>query len=330
MRKFGYTFALLLIVVPFLFACGGDDDDDDATPGADGTTTTSLAAPTGTTATGAGGTGTTSTGSTAEATMSDTTATTGGGTATTDAEGTPSEDATGEATEDGTAEGTEEATEDATGTRSGSGTETTTADTGTTTRTTTSGTSATTGGSDDEERLMDLLLTEDEALEILGDDWSESARRVVEGEGSVSICGTEPFPGRDEKLGQVEADWEGEGGTAGAFENVVEFPQDVADEGMAYVRDAVDCTDWTNDDGETATVAAWDNPDLADLGDDVVAVIVGTEVSGVPVDLHVAFVQTGGIITQVMYASATADAQTAEQTAVDLVTAAVEKVEAEM
>ena len=106
--------------------------------------------------------------------------------------------------------------------------------------------------------------------------------------------------------------------------------RDVADDGMAYVRDAVDCTEWTDDDGDTSMVAVWDNPDVADLGDDVIAIIVTTEVSGVPVDLHVAFVQTGGIITQVMYASATADAATAEQTAIDLVTAAVEKVEAEM
>lgn len=292
---------VLVLVLSFVIACGGDDDDE--TPPAAGATPTTAPAPTGT-STGDGsasGTPTSAGAATSAPTMTDATPTEAA---------EPTATTAAAATETPTAAATEPPAE-STATNVPSGDEVT----------------------PDEQRLLDLLLSEDEALAILGVGWMETSRGpVAEDDGdSVGICGAADFPRKDEKIAHVQADWSTEDNNSISFENIVEFPDGVIDEAMQYLRDSVSCTEWTDTDGSVATVAPWDNPELADLGDETIAIIVTTEVNGAPVDIYAAFVRTGNLITQIIYADLTAtDTAEVELVALDMVGTAMEKIEAGM
>lgn len=182
------------------------------------------------------------------------------------------------------------------------------------------------GSTDAEARLFDLLLTQEE----VGDEWVEQFRRVVEGDGSDGICGTPPFPRRNEKLAHVEAQWQTADGNKLATENIVDFPEDVLQDAMDYVHAAFNCTEWTDALGTVSTVAPWDDPALDSLGDDRQAAIVTIPSGSLMVDLYVIFVRTGNLITQLGYADVLTDPATAASDAAEFVRMAIEKVEAGM
>ncbi|HEX5164732.1 MAG TPA: hypothetical protein VFV93_04995 [Thermomicrobiales bacterium] len=113
---------------------------------------------------------------------------------------------------------------------------------------------------DDEAALIDMLLPAD----ALPGDWNQQSLEAPELDQSPGVCDSPPFPRAVERIAEVEVQYQSADGASFVLEDITRFPEDVAVEAMAYVRDTATCTEWTDDTGTVFRLSPADAPDLGD------------------------------------------------------------------
>lgn len=143
--------------------------------------------------------------------------------------------------------------------------------------------------------LLDVLLAPGD----LPDGWQQRTADVPEANDSPGLCGAPPFPRASEQVAEVEAEYQSADNTSFILQNLTQFPEDVAVETMQYLRDSIDCDEFTDDSGTTFTISPADVPDL---GDEAYAVNVSFPVADAG-DLtgQFVYIRTGGLISIVSY-----------------------------
>jgi hypothetical protein len=111
--------------------------------------------------------------------------------------------------------------------------------------------------------LLPILLTDHD----LPDGWSLDSAGPASGDDtadSEQICGARPFPRKDTKLGEVEAEFSypDDSQPVYLYQNLVRFPKDIAPDAMTWARQASDCNTWTSPDGTVFSVTPLEDPHL--------------------------------------------------------------------
>ncbi|MDQ4045036.1 MAG: hypothetical protein M3173_06275, partial [Chloroflexota bacterium] len=143
--------------------------------------------------------------------------------------------------------------------------------------------------------LLDVLLSPSD----LPEGWQQLRADVPEPNDEPGLCGAPPFPRASERVAEVEAEYQSADNTSFILQNLTQFPEGVAVEAMQYVRDSVDCDEFTGDDGTTFALAPADVPDL---GDEAYAVNVSFQAADAgEFTGQFVYVRTGGLISIVSY-----------------------------
>ena len=113
---------------------------------------------------------------------------------------------------------------------------------------------------DEEAALLDLLLS---AGDLPGD-WTQLRVEAPELSESPGICDTPRFPRAEERIAEIEVEYQSADGSQFVLQNITQFPEEVAIEAMAYVRETATCSEWTDETGTVFEVSPTDAPDLGD------------------------------------------------------------------
>jgi len=113
---------------------------------------------------------------------------------------------------------------------------------------------------DEEAALLDLLLSEGD----LPGDWNLLRVEAPELSDSPGICDAPRFPRAEERIAEVEVEYQSADGSRFVLQDITQFPEDVAVEAMAYIRDTATCTEWTDDTGTVFEVSPAEAPALGD------------------------------------------------------------------
>lgn len=113
---------------------------------------------------------------------------------------------------------------------------------------------------DDEAALIDLLLS----AEDLTGDWDQLRLEAPELEDSPGICDAPRFSRAVERVAEVEVEYQSTDGARFVLENLTQFPEDVAVEAMAYVRETATCSEWTDDTGTVFQISPAEAPEIGD------------------------------------------------------------------
>ena len=113
---------------------------------------------------------------------------------------------------------------------------------------------------DEEAALIDLLLS---AGDLPGD-WNQLRMEAPELSESPGVCDAPRFPRAEERIAEVEVEYQSADGSRFVLEGITQFPEDVAVEAMAYVRETATCSDWTDESGTVFEISPADAPDLGD------------------------------------------------------------------
>jgi hypothetical protein len=153
----------------------------------------------------------------------------------------------------------------------------------------------------DEQSLLELAHVQPEELRGA---WSLDGAfipsAVEEGEGSV--CNVAPFEQRETRLARLRAELSEGAIPAFIIHDLAAFPVDIAPEAMAYAQEsAASCTEWTNSEGQTFTVAPLDDPQL---GDESFAVRISFTTQGTDFDSDWYFVRVEGFVMSLTYVTA--------------------------
>lgn len=138
------------------------------------------------------------------------------------------------------------------------------------------------------------------AGDSLPDDWTLVASGPVRSRsGATLLCGVDSFPGSDEKLAEVEAEYLRTGLTsASVLQDVVAFPESVAVEAMAWARQTIVCDEWTDADGTTVSLDPFED---AGVGDESLSTTITITTDGDQVSGRWFFVRKGGLIATIAY-----------------------------
>jgi hypothetical protein len=255
-----------VLLATALAACGGDDDSDNATA------TLSLAT---------------------SASTAQTTATAGSATAATTATGaaatTPTTAAGGATT----------TTAGPTATQNGTGAVTATSEGGST-ATTSSEPTATT------DPAIDAALTQAAlALSDMPEGWTEEPSDDSSSDSDNGICGKPDFERKDNKLGEKNLTFSGGDFGPIVIQNLVVFPEADAADAMAYAKDSVSCTEWTETDEEGIETTYTVEPlDLPTFGDESVAVRISYDDPNLgTVITDTVYMRVGTLLSAVAYIS---------------------------
>lgn len=113
---------------------------------------------------------------------------------------------------------------------------------------------------DEEAALIDLLLS---ARDLEGD-WNQLRVEAPELSDSPGICDTPPFPQANERIAEVEVEYQSADGARFVLQDITKFPEDVAIDAMAYVRETATCSEWTDDTGTVFEISPAEAPQLGD------------------------------------------------------------------
>lgn len=113
---------------------------------------------------------------------------------------------------------------------------------------------------DDEAALIDLLLSAGD----LSGDWNQVSLQAPQLDGSPGICNAPRFPRAGERVAEIEVQYQSADGARFVLEDVTQFPEDVAVEAMAYVRDTSTCANWTDDTGTVFEISPVQAPQIGD------------------------------------------------------------------
>lgn len=156
-----------------------------------------------------------------------------------------------------------------------------------------------TGVAEIEAQLMSALIQPED---LIGD-WTQDAfgPMVPDDDDDDELCGQPPFPGRDERIAGVEAEYSSAAGEpAFLLENIVLFPTETAIEAIEYAREVSSCGEWTDSDGQTFTVVPLDAPDY---GDESYAASISFEIGGTPFMGEYTFIRIDGAIATIAFIS---------------------------
>lgn len=143
--------------------------------------------------------------------------------------------------------------------------------------------------------LLDVIL----APSDLPEGWQQLQAGVPEDNDDPGLCGAPRFPRADERVAEVEAEYQSPNSDAFVLQNLTQFPEDVAVEAIQYLRDSVDCDEFTDESGTTFNLSPADAPDLSD---EAFAVNVSFRVPDAG-DLtgQFIYVRTGGLTSIISY-----------------------------
>ncbi len=113
---------------------------------------------------------------------------------------------------------------------------------------------------DDEAALLDLLL----AAGDLPGEWNQLRVEAPELSQSPGICDSPRFPRAEERIAEVEVEYQSADGSQFVLQNITQFPEEVAIEAMAYVRETATCSEWTDETGTVFEVSPTESPNLGD------------------------------------------------------------------
>ena len=124
--------------------------------------------------------------------------------------------------------------------------------------------------------LLDMLLTQDE---VPGEWTLTSSGPGEEDDRETAFCNVPDFPAKDTRYGDAEAVFEIDPSN-GPFvtQQISAFPEDVVLDAMAYVRETLSCSEWT--DEETGFVFTVNPAYDPEIGEESVAVSFTLEVPG--------------------------------------------------
>lgn len=154
-----------------------------------------------------------------------------------------------------------------------------------------SGSPTATSLTEDEQALMDVLLTPND----LPGEWNEESRTVPEDDDDPGFCDSGEFPRADEQIAQVEVEMQSGDNTSFILQNLTEFEEDVAVEAMEFARSSFTCSEFTDDEGTVFTIEPADTPEL---GDESFGIKVGFPVAGAgELQGDFVFVRVAGLIS---------------------------------
>lgn len=113
---------------------------------------------------------------------------------------------------------------------------------------------------DEEAALLDLLLS---AGDLRGD-WTQRRVEAPELSESPGICDAPRFPRANERIAEVEVEYQSADGSQFVLQDITQFQEEVAVEAMAYVRETATCSEWTDETGTVFEVSAAEAPALGD------------------------------------------------------------------
>jgi hypothetical protein len=113
---------------------------------------------------------------------------------------------------------------------------------------------------DEEAALLDLLLS---AGDLPGT-WSQLRVEAPELSESPGICDAPRFPRANERIAEVEVEYQSADGSQFVLQDITQFPEEVAVEAMAYVRETATCSEWTDETGTVFEVSPAEAPALGD------------------------------------------------------------------
>ncbi len=125
---------------------------------------------------------------------------------------------------------------------------------------------------DAEAALIDLLLSAGD----LDGDWNQLRVEAPALSESPGICNAPRFPRADERIAEVEVEYQSADGARFVLQDITQFPEEVAVEAMEYVRESATCPEWTDD---TGTVFKLSPAEAPQLGDDSHAIHIAFEVA---------------------------------------------------
>jgi hypothetical protein len=144
---------------------------------------------------------------------------------------------------------------------------------------------------DAEAALLDLLLSAGD----LSGEWDQLRVEAPERDEGSGICGAERFPGADERIAEVEVEYQSSDGSRFVLQNLTEFPEEVAAAAMDHVRETATCSEWTDESGVEFQIEPKDAPQV---GDDAHALRVSFQVADAgTLEGDFTFIRVGGYVT---------------------------------
>ena len=144
---------------------------------------------------------------------------------------------------------------------------------------------------DEEAALIDLLLS---AGDIPGD-WNQLRVEAPELSESPGICDAPRFPRAVERVAEVEVEYQSADGSGFVLQDITQFPEEVAVEALAYIRDTATCSEWTD---ETGTVFEVSPAEAPAVGDESHAIHVAFQVADAGrLEGDFIFIRIGGYVT---------------------------------
>jgi hypothetical protein len=113
---------------------------------------------------------------------------------------------------------------------------------------------------DEEAALLDLLLS---AGDLPGS-WNQLRVEAPELSTTPGICDAPPFPRANERIAEVEVEYQSTDGARFVLQDLTQFPEDVAVEAMEYIRATATCSEWTDESGTVFEISPADVPAIGD------------------------------------------------------------------
>jgi|GEM_PF-6737814 len=113
---------------------------------------------------------------------------------------------------------------------------------------------------DEEAALIDLLLSEGD----LPGRWSQLRVEAPELSTTSGICDTPPFPRASERVAEIEVEYQSSDGARFVLQDITLFPEEVAVEAIAYIRETATCEEWTDESGTVFEISPADAPEIGD------------------------------------------------------------------